>query len=207
MAANPEKSPNQFGPLTHQQQTVLKTLEEHNIKDEGLALSAKDAIQMAADENHDVFSNRDPSSSSCAAIMTSVYRKVPGLHRVDRGDGTAGFKYFYNPEIQMVKSFREHTVAKPAPAPAPKPAKVKAIAAPAKRAYVRKEKPAPSPRTVKLRNVVHLGELRIPQTGGSFFEMVKKPDGTPAGVVKDGILYDTLEVLLTALNGFLKQKA
>ena len=136
-------------------------------------------MEMASLAYPDVFTSVSSQTVTGAAVwVLEIYRRVKGLHRIPgekrKGQvGAVGYRYFYNPSITMAKtSPRRMTPRKP---------KVKNIGQAAR------ESVAVAMAQVKVERPVQ-------------YQMVKRLDGSFAGVVKDGVLHESFESFVDVLN-------
>lgn len=160
--------------LTPQHQQILAAIQQLDITSEQTAITPTELLSEAKHLDETLFPKGAPNTSASAALMTAVYRAIKGLHRVKSNSGR-GYKYFYNTEIDLVKN---------APRRSPKK-KVYPIGEVARRAAAIGLRKAKSVR---------------PESTSAKYLIVKKTDGKFAGVVHDGVLFESLESFVAALN-------
>jgi len=158
--------------LTPQKQAISDLLKQHITESD--ALSALEIATTLTEQGH--FPNGAPDQGAASAMMTNAFRAIPGLKRVKR-DGSPAFVYYYDEEADAQMELVSSRKA---------PAKMQATMIPSM---------VPSPtKTVRPASV----KVRAVKNGP--FVIVKKVDGSFAGVLVDNVLHESLEELVTTLN-------
>jgi len=120
--------------------------------------------------NNGHFQQGAPDQGAASALMTNAFRAIPGLKRFKR-EGSLAYVYYYDEAADAQLEL------------------VSSRKPPAMTAVVSPSVPEVRPASVKVR-----AAKRTP------FVIVKKVDGSVAGVLIDDVLHESLEELVTTLN-------
>lgn len=161
-------------PLSKQKQAIADILTLQQISHEGNAISAHAITTLMTKAGH-FPANNAPAAGSAAGLMTNAFREISGLHRFKK-KGSLAFLYYYIPVQEQL--FRKTDLA-----PVRKADDVRTVPLMI---------PAPAARP---------SIMKINATKENPFVIITRVDGTFAGVMRDNILYESLEQLIASLNG------
>ena len=176
-----------FTSLQPVKQKIFSIFRELIIDAESKAVTPREIVEIAQNLHPDLFPKGLPAGSGAAAIMIEMYRAVKGLHRVRTGIGP-GYKYFFNPDINITKN-------------APRRSSRRKIKADVK-VDVKVVKADVKVINEVTREVISAAtqQVKIERPVAQQYLTLKKEDGTFAGVVSNGVLYESLESFAMSLN-------
>ena len=162
--------------LSPMQQKIFAVFPQLVIDAESKAVTPTEIVEFAKSLDDSLFPQGMPKQAAAAALMTGIYRSVKGLHRVKANSGH-GYKYFYNLEVEMPKN-------------APRRVPHRKVKAAKPIGQVARESIATAQRQQRVAI-----EAAKPK-----YQTVARVDGSIAGVVHNGVLYETLDSFVNALN-------
>lgn len=163
-------------PLSDRDQAVLEEFKNSKTPIIGLV-----AVTQAAERSPILFPRGPLQKNEVAALMSALYRRVKALHRQkSEGEGRTAYEYFYDETLSTKRVIEGRRQRR-------NPNQAELFETPAKAVKVK------AARAARRKN-------RQSDMSGGEYLIVKTADGRNAGVLRNGILYNTLESLVGALN-------